>query len=758
MESELHAQEIIDVFSLFEFSQFEAETGMLDLCSEEKYYVLARGWFVPLRFRDSVTPFAAATEKESLFRYKVLRPRPRWLTFEVGTQGPEGGPNSQDVEIFSGEERLDSFCLKGDVHKRRTIFIPQSLQRVGDNYLLFRFAELSRNPDFLTTGRRHFAKPYFGIAAHFRDIKIIFGREKRSGLQPRHGMSRRGRKTLEFLSDGRGILQKPESRFSVCVPCQPSAELVVNGQLIAPPGGHEGNSFVLIECRTTSDPRWRRLMEKSCQFESNHKSIPLNAKLPLDACDGEILQLRFGLTDSQAFSQVCLHWTALRIMTRARGASQEPGDREPVRLDTREIKNLIVIITDATRADYLGCYGNTEKLTPNIDNFSKGSFVFENAIAPTPMTTPSVASLFTGLQPETHQAMTIEGGFNHERFYTAAKAFRAKGFFCTAIYGNSAVGPEFGLTADFDEVTAIWEDESKGKIHSTQNLNAIEKTISRAANIKKPVFMYIHLLPPHAPYNPPPDCNVPFRATPESQLLRRWIINQMFDKGLIDRGHPHIELHRNNYKNNLAYADYLVGVILRLLRENSMYDNSLVVLSSDHGEGFGEHGLMEHTSKVYEEVIKVPLIVHFPGRAGARITEQVGLIDLLPTFIELFDLLEPEIPLTGVSITPLLAGVDSGWNRLLYSRAIVPSLNFSLRGERYKYIYYRNSDELFDLSNDPGETANIAASKPVLVSYLRQLGVQGIRLRESQRAETEETKRQLDDDTLRKLRNLGYIQ
>lgn len=179
---------------------------------------------------------------------------------------------------------------------------------------------------------------------------------------------------------------------------------------------------------------------------------------------------------------------------------------------------------------------------------------------------------------------------------------------------------------------------------------------------------------------------------------------------------------KNLYLNNLHYGDHLVEGILQDLKKMGIFENSLIIITADHGEAFAEHDAIKHNRTVYEEMIRIPMIIKMPGIESTTIDRHVGLEDLFATINELYGL-EHDLPaLRSNSLLPFIAGDKNARSRDWYYRRSADGFIFySIRGNQYKYSNIKHHDHLFDLLADPAEQINIADKKPVLTSYLRTM-------------------------------------
>jgi arylsulfatase A-like enzyme len=217
---------------------------------------------------------------------------------------------------------------------------------------------------------------------------------------------------------------------------------------------------------------------------------------------------------------------------------------------------------------------------------------------------------------------------------------------------------------------------------------------------------------------------------------------------------------RRMYLNNLFYADYLVGEVLRTLKNQNLFDRSLIIITSDHGEAFFEHGKYTHNSTNYDEMIRVPFLVKLPGQQEARIIDHpYSLVDLLPSLVTWLDLPAGELPGPGIPICLDSSAEDSRF-RAIFSRAVGKDHNLSIVQNHHKYIFYSGRDELYNLITDPVEKHNLAQQQPLRVLRYKQLLFELLR----QSGECQErlgirpvTREQTDRSILKELKALGYL-
>ncbi len=381
--------------------------------------------------------------------------------------------------------------------------------------------------------------------------------------------------------------------------------------------------------------------------------------------------------------------------------------------------DVIVYLVDTLRPDHLGVYGYSRRTSPNLDGFAGDGVVFTNAYTPAPWTKPATASLLTGLLPRRHGAITKSDRLP-SRIQTAAELLKASGYRTAAFVTNPNVIPLWGFDQGVDDFRDLRVRERPARANGV--VRAVLDSLAGAGS--GAVFFYVHTIEPHSPNNPPE----PFR----SMWPRRTSEKASHTKYLrpttgADLLHDVIA----SYDGEIAFNDSAFGELIRGLKQSGRYDNALIIYVSDHGEELQDHGLGGHGHTLYEELVRVPLVIKYPGNrnAGKRIAARVSLLDVLPTILGEVGQ-RPSSGLDGIDLTPLVQGAVSAPDRhFLFDLEVQSRLGVvnALRGVlsgRTKYIERlepRREAELFDLVADPRERANLAASDPGTMANLSHL-------------------------------------
>jgi arylsulfatase A-like enzyme/tetratricopeptide (TPR) repeat protein len=387
-------------------------------------------------------------------------------------------------------------------------------------------------------------------------------------------------------------------------------------------------------------------------------------------------------------------------------------------------QNLLVITIDTLRADHLGAYGSRQARTPNIDRLASEGVLFEEAVAQVPITLPSHASLFTGLVPPTHGVRDNTYFRLGPEARTLAEVLKERGYETAAFVSAFVLDSSFGLDQGFD----LYDDaiaggggpagtiaERRGELVTRSFASWVGRRSS-----DRPFFAWLHFFDAHLPYAPPP----PYSA---------------------------------GYDGEIAYVDAQVGQVLETLAAKGLGKNTLVVLTSDHGESLGEHGEKSHGFFVYDATLRVPLILKSVSSLpeGERIAAPVRTVDILPTILEALAVPVPEQS-QGRSLLTLVSG-EARETPPAYAECYAPELNFhwaplvALREGGFKYIEAPRP-ELYDLRSDPGETKNLFTTDPERAKRMRsRLGEMVASLPPSLSSRSEP-----DPETVARLRSLGY--
>jgi arylsulfatase A-like enzyme len=427
----------------------------------------------------------------------------------------------------------------------------------------------------------------------------------------------------------------------------------------------------------------------------------------------------------------------------------------------REARNLILISLDTLRADRLSCYGNAHPTSPRIDALATTGVLFENASSAAPWTKPSHATLLTGLYPGRHGVTSMNSTFQADT-PTLAAWLATRGFRTQSIV-NLGLLATHGFERGFEHVSAT--ELPNGR---TAGSSITESAIDwlKAQTPKKRFFLFLHYMDMHSDYESEPAYRAEFvqpydgKIRGTTQELYR-IASHTLQASEDDLRHL-VEL----YDASLRQTDAHVGRLIDYLRESGLLDTTLLVVTSDHGEEFLDHGGVLHGQSQYQELVRVPLVLHGPGvPAGRRFAEPVSLVDVVPTALGLLGLSEPE-GLDGIALAPLWqkAGFTVPARFLFFEADIVfppPAPGLAPLGTRravrfgsYKLHYDTQTQRtlLYDLAKDPEEKQDVRIAHPQIAKVLLE------RLTEYlARPRAVAPGRELSPEQLDSLRSLGYV-
>ena len=423
---------------------------------------------------------------------------------------------------------------------------------------------------------------------------------------------------------------------------------------------------------------------------------------------------------------VCAGLAAWAVLGRPRWARRLFPPKAP--------RNLLLVTLDTTRADHLGCYGYVAAQTPRLDALARTGLRFEKATTVVPLTLPAHSSLMTGTFPAWHGVRDNGGFYLGDEQVTLAEVLKDKGYRTGGFIGAFVLDRRWGISQGFDRYFDEFDLEKFGDVPS---MDAIQRPGSEVvdqalewlrADRERPFFAWVHLYDPHAPYEAPE----PYRSR--------------FPRTAVGA-----------YDAEIATADAQVGRLVDALDLDGRLDETLVIAVGDHGEMLGEHGEQTHGFFIYEPATHVPLIVAGPGVPARTVPDQVRLIDVMPTAL---DLLKVAVPKTvqGTSLLPLARGEHL--SLVAHSESWYPRYHYgwselrSVQDGRFKYIRAPRP-ELYDLDSDRGEEKDRSRDDVARLDTLaRALGELEAR---TQSAVAPQGPKAIDAETEERLAALGYI-
>lgn len=414
------------------------------------------------------------------------------------------------------------------------------------------------------------------------------------------------------------------------------------------------------------------------------------------------------------------------------------------------VPNVLIICVDTLRADHLGRYGYSRNTSPNIDKLAKESALFTRAYSHSPWTKPSVASIFTSLNPKDHGIVGWENPLQ-ERFLTIAEHFKENGYHTEGYVSHITFTPEYGFSQGFD----VWNEEvlDKPDLHKKKCVSKELSDLAIAAlnpSRSKPFFMFLHYFDPHNDYIPQKDF--------------------VFGKRQIDL-----------YDGEIAFTDHHIGRVLKHLNKTGLIKNTIVVFVADHGEEFRDHGGLRHSKTLYEEVLHIPLIIRVPGFKPIRNDTVISEMDIAPTLCNLVNIPVPSefkgkainfesnmfnpridrIIIAEVFKKVIMARSNKGKRKYFRYRGQDASDYFNKKVDKrgvidgkWKFIHNRDNEtfEFYNLVADPKEQNNLYTEKSQRAMRLKAL-LHQYYLGPIEKAPWTE----MDVEMKEKLKNLGYL-
>ena len=429
--------------------------------------------------------------------------------------------------------------------------------------------------------------------------------------------------------------------------------------------------------------------------------------------------------------------------------------------------NLILISLDTLRPDHLNTYGYSRDTSPFMAQFAEDSVVFEQAFSQSPKTASSHMTIFTGLYPSVHRVENLSQknrGLSDE-IPTLATMLSTHGYRTEAVVGGGNVSGKLGFDRGFEsyqETTELRDPIEQG-----------ERIVERLASLAEPFFLFVHTYQVHDPYVPDPefadlfsDPNYAGEIIGSREELERvaggqeyWQQYNAYWSRVDPKSEADAQHLRDLYDAEIRFTDDLLARFFERVEELGLFSNTVVVVLSDHGEEFFEHGSALHNT-LYSEVLHVPLIFHLPDglgvESGQRRQEIVRLIDIKPTILEILGISTPD-HVQGTSLLDLMRGRGAA-SLPVFSERIQGAKRFALQIDGWKYIRDRDREELYDLRTDPDETNNLAGRNEAKLRELRRRADDQVRANESLGRELQPgSSFELEKQTREQLEALGYI-
>ena len=406
--------------------------------------------------------------------------------------------------------------------------------------------------------------------------------------------------------------------------------------------------------------------------------------------------------------------------------------------------NILFITIDTLRADRLSSYGYERPTSPKLDALAARGVRFDKAWVQWPKTTPSIASMMTATYPKDNGVVRVVGQHLPGEMRTLAELLHDRGYRTGAVVANGAIGSEFRFDQGFERFEETWKNEPVPDDGSDQNraevVNRLGRSIVADWKGDDPYFLWLHYLDPHWPYWPPVEQDRFFDRQVDAATFER--LRQRAEETPEEKQQVRddVDLYRALYDAEIRYLDGELAVMLDWLDERDRLDNTIIVVTADHGESLGENRYYyDHGKLGFENTLRVPLIVVWPDHLPAKVDDlPVSLIDLVPTLLELTGTDLPEgAYMQGRSLrrrlqTPAPPSVESPvYSFAEAGYALEGKWQRIIRDQRFKLYYVRSGAvqrffagrgiefALYDLEADPGETTDVYAEFPQDAKRLR---------------------------------------
>ncbi len=438
-------------------------------------------------------------------------------------------------------------------------------------------------------------------------------------------------------------------------------------------------------------------------------------------------------------------------------------------------RSVILISVDTLRADHLGSYGYARKTSPHIDTLAEEGVTFLNTYASSPWTLPSHISLLTSLHGVRHQVYHEDESMD-PILVTLADILKQYGLYCAAFTGGGFVSSIYGFSKGFDTYS-----EDAGNVFSQDSAEHLFRLVSEwlDSHKDKGFFLFMHTYQPHNPY----ECPYPYKTmflNEEAKWRHLDLMNFLGGKPGVFKALTEEE--RQNvidlYDGEIRYTDEkLIGPLIEKLKKIGIYGQTMIVFTSDHGEEFYDHQGWGHGHSLYDESLKVPLVIKFPGSRfkGKKIPNFVSLVDIFPTLLEEFGIRWKDLEMDGESLIPVIRGKERG-NRMFFADIAsnvldshIPKKISTNRGEEKLILNNRfsredlefflspppdlNPVEIYNLVRDPKEQRNIGDKRSDLANQL----IQEINKIYKEAKKKKTGKLEIGEELRKQLKTLGYI-
>ncbi len=683
-------------------------TRSIDFTKREVYDHLIYGW---TKYVDSNGMWADGPESSLIFVWKAneglmlnIKCRP-FLPSEK---------KRQRISVFVNDQNVGSIELR-DQWGRYQLEVAKDLMEHGINYLEFRY-------DYVEKVQKSTWRPDFERSVAFRAID--FQRLNRAPFR---------QNKLVFTKEK--IKQPPDTYlcYYEYIPAECSLVFDVEFQ--------QKTLFPCIKVKSDKIPsevfEIRRETSKKIdlsKFADNFVEITLWAE--------------YSSPDTNDAKQsTFIEWSDITLLSPGfKSRFREPDQLGEKTRHGLEKANVIYVVFDAFDAAHSSLYGYKRETTPFLERLAEEAVVFENMFANAPYTLASVGTLFTSRYSGTHGLVKKEDRLN--RSLTNINRSLSKNNVETYLISDHPFFKKrWGLNEGF---STVYNQEEFSK-EPDQVISALDKIDLKSGS----KYIYIHLIPPHSPYDPPEIYRIFMDKFPGAVEATSQNLGKIKQRE-IELNDKKLEYIVSLYDANILYADSIAERIYSYLKQQEVLKKSILIFTSDHGEAFNQHGFITHGPMVYDEAIHIPFVVRFPeGRPATakKVDTVTSLRNMACTLLDIFNI-ENEEKFHGVSLLSLISK-EAHSDAYIYSESLEPEAR-CVRSDKFKYIHHPWNQMLLDIQNDPGEMDNIGKRFKVLLQYHFQFVKPHLALVREEGSEVD-LKDEIDRETIEKLRGLGYV-
>jgi arylsulfatase A-like enzyme len=726
----------IDLVRNLHLAEQQPDTALIPFGTEEGKPSLISGWSNPEK--DHGNPFQWAVARDPSFAFSA-QANGRSLNLYLVLKSFFSNP----AEVYVNDHHISHIDVE-DQTSRHFLPLPAAVVNAEKNVVKLQFTEL-RSPQNGRDKRQLAAAAYLAVitpSKYIGDVEPGARMIDSSGIRIRNKIY----PALTFQTGGSVNYFEKLS----------NASILSFGYHFRPASYAEDDDFAMFRVSLLKDGAkaesifYRRLQKGSNEF----LSLPLSKYMGSD--EAGIYEIRFEIERNSIFNDAETAWIHPVLRT-AQPWKQSRTDASVAAATQNQSSggNVLLIVLDAGGASHFHCYGYARNTTPVVDRLAGEGIQFQSAYSNAAYTLASTASLMSGFYPEHHRILSMRDKLP-QSITTLAEVFRGAGYRTATFVANGNASGTFGMTQGFDKVAEVFREPNYsgwGKEiteHFTKWLNN---------NRSGRFFVYLHFREPHDPYNPPEEWVRKFTDPDYSGSIGKTFENRIRintnDAALTAADRKQIA---DLYDANLAYGDSQVGEVLQALKRAGLYDNTIVIVTADHGEAFWQHGYQGHNTQVYEESIHIPLVIKMRNglHAGQKVAQRVRTIDLYPTLMQLLNLPSRHSRLDGESYLPYIISPDDQKREVIAQTT--RERQYAYRENQFKFIDDLVYDvwELYDLQKDPEEKHNLMSEQNIRAKYYRSKLLSYIATNRALAAGNAE-RAVIDEAARENLRALGYI-